>query len=77
MTITLEFTDQELRALQAVLDLACKAGGMQIAPTCVVLANKLQQASATQNPQSNGHAELAGEGAATPPNPRRPRTHAG
>jgi len=67
MTITLEFTDQELRALQAVLDLACKAGGMQIAPTCVLLAHKLQQASATtQNPQSNGHAELA----------RPPQSHA-
>lgn len=43
----LVLTEQEHRALLAMLDVACKGGGLSVAETCIVLAKKIQAAEAT------------------------------
>ena len=56
--ITWQLDEKMVGALSVVFDAACKAAGMQLAPTCVVLAQSLQQAvQASGNgrrPQSTG-----------------------
>ena len=37
----ISFTQQELQALLALLDLSVKAGGLQVAPAAVVLQQKI------------------------------------
>lgn len=42
--MTLDFTTEEAQNLMALLDLACKSGGLQVAQTALPLAVKLQTA---------------------------------
>lgn len=41
MTRQIEFTDEEVRGLTALLDLACKSGGLQVAENCIYFMRKL------------------------------------
>ena len=40
---TIEFTDQELQVLTQLLDIAVKAGGLNVAEAATVLAKKISQ----------------------------------
>ena len=40
---TIEFTDQELQVLTQLLDIAVKAGGLNVAVAATVLAKKISQ----------------------------------
>ena len=40
---TIEFTDQELQVLTQLLDIAVKAGGLNVAEAASVLARKISQ----------------------------------
>lgn len=43
---SVNYTDEEARALVALIDLAVKSGGLQVAETAAVLVNKMKAASA-------------------------------
>ncbi len=45
----LEFTDQEAQVLLQLLDLAVKAGGLQVSEAALVIAKKVQDASDAEN----------------------------
>lgn len=45
--MTLEFNDEEIRVLIGLLDLAVKAGGLQVSESAVHFAKKIQAASET------------------------------
>ena len=47
---TIEFTDQELQVLTQLLDIAVKAGGLNVAEAASVLAKKISQ-EIEQTPQ--------------------------
>ena len=47
---TIEFTDNELRVLTQLIDLAVKAGGLNVAEAATVLAKKISQ-EIEQSPQ--------------------------
>lgn len=40
--MTVEFTEQEIKVLLQIMDIAVKAGGLQVAEAAVVLSKKLQ-----------------------------------
>jgi len=42
---TIEFTDEEINALVALLDIAVKAGGINVAEAAVYLTKKIKGAS--------------------------------
>jgi len=53
MKIELELNDAETRALVGLLDIANKAGGLEVARPCVAFADKIaaaRQAAAEQQP---------------------------
>ena len=52
---TIEFSDGELSALMQLLDIAVKAGGLQVSQAANVLANKVQ---AAQGPPSLEEQEI-------------------
>jgi hypothetical protein len=55
--ITIIFEEAEARALVGLIDMACKAGGLQVAEACVVLTKKIEAASkeaATMQRAANG-----------------------
>ena len=43
--LTVTYTTQEAEALTALIDIACKSGGLRVAEACVVLLKKLTEAS--------------------------------
>lgn len=43
---SVNYTDEEARALVALIDLAVKSGGLQVAETAAVLVNKMKAAAA-------------------------------
>jgi len=47
---TIEFTDEEINALVALLDIAVKAGGINVAEAAVFLTKKLKGASDPVDP---------------------------
>jgi len=48
MTVTVEFTQQEVAALQQLLDIAVKAGGLQVAGAALEIMQKVGQAIQAQ-----------------------------
>ena len=44
-----ELTTQEAQALLQLIDLACKAGGVNVAEACLVLSKKIVDASKVAN----------------------------
>lgn len=48
-TVTVEFTQDELNTLSALLDVAVKAGGIQAARPALAIIGKIEQAIADKN----------------------------
>lgn len=43
--MTIDFTKEEANALMQLLDLACKAGGLQVAEAAIYMTKKIQPAT--------------------------------
>jgi hypothetical protein len=62
----ISFTSQEIQALQALMDLGVKSGGLHVAEAAAVLNRKIMESvRASQTSAQNGHSPSydAGEGA--------------
>ena len=55
MTIELELTEEEARALLGLLNVANKAGGLEVARACVVIQDKIITASEQARSKTERH----------------------
>lgn len=51
---TIVFSAEELSAIVKLLDIACKAGGLQVAEACLIITKKCEQAKPVEEKKTDG-----------------------